>query len=239
MSDAIKGSNSIKGNILTSAGWVHGEITFAERVSAIHGDHAGPEQADDARPPRLAAEQNAPPDGPGPEVSWTLTGQTKDLRGGAHQTWLQVSAQARLGMVCQRCLEPMSQALEVDRPFRFVSNEQAADAEDDQAEEDLLVASPAFDAMTLIEDELIRLQKEYSDLEEIWKAEKSAVLGSAQIKEEIDKLKADIAKLQREGRLEKVAELQYGKLPQLEAQLKSAEAAGDGSQQKNKKCHGA
>jgi uncharacterized protein len=105
--------------------------------------------------PRLAAEQNAPPDGPGPEVSWTLTGQTKDLRGGAHQTWLQVSAQARLGMVCQRCLEPMSQALEVDRPFRFVSNEQAADAEDDQAEEDLLVASPAFDAMTLIEDELI------------------------------------------------------------------------------------
>ena len=105
--------------------------------------------------PRLAAEQHAPPGGPGPEVSWTLTGLIKDLRGGAHQTWLQVSAQTRLGMVCQRCLEPMSQALQVDRPFRFVSNEQAADAEDDQAEEDLLVASPAFDAMTLIEDELI------------------------------------------------------------------------------------
>ncbi len=86
----------------------------------------------------------------------------------------------------------------------------------------------------LIEDELVRLQKEYSDLEEVWKAEKSAVLGSAQIKEEIDKLKAEIAKLQREGRLEKVAELQYGKLPQLEAQLKTAEMAGDGGQQKNK-----
>ena len=86
----------------------------------------------------------------------------------------------------------------------------------------------------LIEEELIKLQKEYSDLEEIWKAEKSAVLGSAQIKEEIDHLKADIAKLQREGKLEKVAELQYGKLPQLEAQLKAAEKAGDGEQQKNK-----
>jgi ATP-dependent Clp protease ATP-binding subunit ClpB len=86
----------------------------------------------------------------------------------------------------------------------------------------------------LIEDEITRLTKEYSDLEEIWKAEKSAVLGSAQIKEEIDKLKAEITKLQREGKLEKVAELQYGKLPQLEAQLKSAEAAGDGGQQKNK-----
>jgi len=88
--------------------------------------------------------------------------------------------------------------------------------------------------LALIEEEIAKLTKEYSDLEEIWKAEKSAVLGSAQIKEEIDKLKAEIAKLQREGRLEKVAELQYGKLPQLEAQLKTAEMAGDGGQQKNK-----
>ncbi len=77
--------------------------------------------------------------------------------------------------------------------------------------------------LALIEEEIAKLTKEYSDLEEIWKAEKSAVLGSAQIKEEIDHLKAEIARLQREGKLEKVAELQYGKLPQLEAQLKAAE----------------
>jgi len=88
--------------------------------------------------------------------------------------------------------------------------------------------------LALIEEEISKLTKEYSDLEEVWKAEKSAVLGSAQIKEEIDHLKADIAKLQREGRLDKVAELQYGKLPQLEAQLKAAEKAGDGGEQKNK-----
>lgn len=86
----------------------------------------------------------------------------------------------------------------------------------------------------LIEEEIAKLTKEYSDLEEIWKAEKSAVLGSAQIKEEIDHLKADIARLQREGKLEKVAELQYGKLPQLEAQLKAAEKAGDGEPKQNK-----
>ncbi len=86
----------------------------------------------------------------------------------------------------------------------------------------------------LIEDELVKLQKEYSDLEEIWKAEKSAVLGSAHIKEEIDHLKADIARLQREGRLGEVAELQYGKLPQLEAQLKAAEKMGEGEGRKNK-----
>ncbi|KAB2912744.1 MAG: AAA domain-containing protein, partial [Dechloromonas sp.] len=86
----------------------------------------------------------------------------------------------------------------------------------------------------LIEEEIAKLTKEYSDLEEIWKAEKSAVLGSAQIKEEIDHLRADIARLQREGKLDKVAELQYGKLPQLEAQLKAAEKAGDGEAPKNK-----
>ncbi|HET8609321.1 MAG TPA: ATP-dependent chaperone ClpB, partial [Burkholderiales bacterium] len=83
--------------------------------------------------------------------------------------------------------------------------------------------------LALIEDEIARLQKEYSDLEEIWKAEKAQVQGGAQIKEEIDRIKAEMAKLQREGKLEKVAELQYGKLPQLEARLKEvakAEAAG-------------
>ncbi|MBP8022449.1 MAG: ATP-dependent chaperone ClpB, partial [Azonexus sp.] len=88
--------------------------------------------------------------------------------------------------------------------------------------------------LALIEEEITKLTKEYSDLEEIWKAEKSAVLGSAQIKEEIDRLRAEIARLQREGKLDKVAELQYGKLPQLEAQLKKAEAEGDGSAAKNK-----
>ena len=86
----------------------------------------------------------------------------------------------------------------------------------------------------LIEEEIAKLAKEYSDLEEIWKAEKAQVQGSAHIKEEIDRLKADITRLQREGKLDKVAELQYGKLPQLEAQLKTAEKAGDGEAKKNK-----
>ncbi|NJD24297.1 MAG: ATP-dependent chaperone ClpB [Betaproteobacteria bacterium] len=86
----------------------------------------------------------------------------------------------------------------------------------------------------LIEDELVKLQKEYSDLEEVWKAEKSAVLGSAQIKEEIDKLKAQMAELQRKGQYDKLAELQYGKLPQLEAQLKAADAVDPEKPAKNK-----
>jgi len=81
--------------------------------------------------------------------------------------------------------------------------------------------------MRLIEDELAKLKREYNDLEEIWKAEKAQAQGSAHIKEEIDKLKAEMVRMQREGKLDKVAELQYGKLPQLEAQLKAAEKSGE------------
>ncbi|MBU1263095.1 MAG: AAA family ATPase, partial [Gammaproteobacteria bacterium] len=79
--------------------------------------------------------------------------------------------------------------------------------------------------LQLIEDELLTLQREYNDLEEIWKAEKAQVQGSAHIKEAIDKLRGEMVELQRQGKLDKVAEIQYGKLPQLEAQLTHAEAA--------------
>jgi ATP-dependent Clp protease ATP-binding subunit ClpB len=87
--------------------------------------------------------------------------------------------------------------------------------------------------LQLIEDELQKLQREYNDLDEVWKAEKAQVQGSVHIKEEIDRTRAEIARLQREGKLDKVAELQYGRLPQLDAQLKQAEKVGDG-QQKHK-----
>ncbi len=77
--------------------------------------------------------------------------------------------------------------------------------------------------MSLIEDEIRRLDKEYSDLEEVWKAEKAQVQGTAHIKEEIEKLRAQIGDLQRKGQFDKLAELQYGKLPALEKQMKQAE----------------
>jgi ATP-dependent Clp protease ATP-binding subunit ClpB len=77
----------------------------------------------------------------------------------------------------------------------------------------------------LIEEEIARLQKEISDLEEIWKSEKASAQGSAQVKEEIDKLRHQIEEFTRKGDFNKVAELQYGKLPALEKQLKEAQAA--------------
>ena len=79
--------------------------------------------------------------------------------------------------------------------------------------------------MQLIEDEIKKLEREYADLEEIWKAEKGAAQGTANVKEEIDHVRAEIVRLQREGKLDKVAELQYGKLPQLEGKLKDAAQA--------------
>jgi len=80
--------------------------------------------------------------------------------------------------------------------------------------------------LSMIEDEIRRLEKEYADLDEVLRAEKAAVQGSANIKAEIDKLKSEMAELQRRGQYDKLAEIQYGKLPQLEAQLHAAESGG-------------
>ena len=74
----------------------------------------------------------------------------------------------------------------------------------------------------LIEEEITKLEKEFADLEEIWKAEKAQVQGSAHIKEAIERVKQEIETATRQGLWQKVSELQYGKLPELEAQLKHA-----------------
>jgi len=81
-----------------------------------------------------------------------------------------------------------------------------------------------------IEEELDKLQREYNDYEEVWKAEKAAVQGSQAIKEEIEKARAEMAELQRKGQFDKLAELQYGKLPELEARLKAAENSADATE---------
>jgi len=77
----------------------------------------------------------------------------------------------------------------------------------------------------LIEDEIAKLKREMADLEEIWKAEKAAAQGSAQLMEEIDRTRFQIEEWKRKGDFNKVAELQYGKLPDLERKLKEAQAS--------------
>ncbi|HLE67419.1 MAG TPA: ATP-dependent chaperone ClpB, partial [Burkholderiales bacterium] len=77
--------------------------------------------------------------------------------------------------------------------------------------------------LALIEEEIAKLEKEYSDLEEIWKAEKAQVAGSQHIKEELEKLRLAMEEARRKGDWQKMSEIQYGRIPQLEAQLKQAE----------------
>jgi ATP-dependent Clp protease ATP-binding subunit ClpB len=79
--------------------------------------------------------------------------------------------------------------------------------------------------MELIEQEIVKLSKEYADFDEILRAEKAAVQGSAQIKTEIDRLRAQMAELQRKGQFDKLAEIQYGMLPELEGRLNAAHEA--------------
>ena len=81
--------------------------------------------------------------------------------------------------------------------------------------------------MDALGEEIKRLEKEYSDLEEIWKAEKAQVQGSQHIKEELEKLKLEMEGAKRKGEWQTVSELQYGKIPQLESQLKKAEVSSD------------
>jgi ATP-dependent Clp protease ATP-binding subunit ClpB len=89
--------------------------------------------------------------------------------------------------------------------------------------------------LALIEEEIARLEKEYADLEEVWKSEKAAAQGSAQLKEAIDRLKFEIEELKRKGDFNKVAELQYGKLPELEKRLHEAQAKESGKDGKGGK----
>jgi ATP-dependent Clp protease ATP-binding subunit ClpB len=79
----------------------------------------------------------------------------------------------------------------------------------------------------LIEDEIVKLQKEISDLDVIWQAEKAQALGSKDVMEEIDRIRFQIEEFTRKGDFNKVAELQYGKLPELEKRLKQAQASED------------
>lgn len=73
--------------------------------------------------------------------------------------------------------------------------------------------------LALLEGEIIKLEREYADLEEILKSEKMRAQGSQQIKEELEKLRKEVEVATRKGDWQKVSELQYGRIPKLEAQL--------------------
>ncbi|HZR36221.1 MAG TPA: ATP-dependent chaperone ClpB [Nevskia sp.] len=77
-------------------------------------------------------------------------------------------------------------------------------------------------SLAALEEEIAKLEREYSDLEEKWKAEKSTVAGSAGVKEELDRARTEMDAARRAGDLARMAELQYGKIPELEKKLAAA-----------------
>ncbi len=88
--------------------------------------------------------------------------------------------------------------------------------------------------LQLLDDEIAKLQREYNDYEEVLKAEKANVQGTTHIKEEIERIKQQMEEATRASNWQRVSELQYGKLPELESQLKQAEAAGAAEQSGDK-----
>ncbi len=89
--------------------------------------------------------------------------------------------------------------------------------------------------LAILQDEIKALEKEYSDLEEIWKRDKAALQGAQQFKEQLDAARIELEVARRAGDLGKMSEIQYGKIPELEAKIKAAEMAeneaesGDGT----------
>lgn len=73
--------------------------------------------------------------------------------------------------------------------------------------------------LALLEEEISKLEKEYADYDEILKAEKAGVEGSKHIKEEIEKIRLQIEEAKRQGDYQKMSELMYGRLPELEKAL--------------------
>ena len=102
---------------------------------------------------RLAQESN----GLHPEslVDFRAAAELRTGASGQPDTWLHLQATASIAMTCQRCLGFVQVPLEIDQWYRFVASEDIAMAEDDACDEDLLVMTPQFDVISLLEDELL------------------------------------------------------------------------------------
>jgi len=124
-------------------------LSFARDAARLEGEGAL------AQWPRLAQEQFGQAEAGTGLVLWQLRGHAVAQTGGADQIWMDLQASVRLPMQCQRCLASVTETVRAERSFRFVADETTAAALDDESEEDILVFSRDFDALALIEDELI------------------------------------------------------------------------------------
>ncbi|WP_338522614.1 ATP-dependent chaperone ClpB [Pseudomonas batumici] len=99
---------------------------------------------------------------------------------------------------------------------------QALKKEDDEA---------AKKRLEKLQEEIIRLEREYADLEEVWTSEKAEVQGSAQIQQKIEQSRQELETARRKGDLNRMAELQYGVIPDLERSLQMVDQHGQSENQ--------
>ena len=98
-------------------------------------------------PPRSASDLTR-------RVRWRAVGSTRPV-GGEQQVWLHLLADADVILQCQRCLLPLDEAVHVDRHFRFVADEDAAAALDDEIEDEVLALPKTLNLRDLVEDEML------------------------------------------------------------------------------------
>ena len=126
-------------------------------VAALAADHA--HRAGSlalAELPRLRADEPPGFELESPPIEWCVDGEARPVTGGEPQIRLRLQAHGSVWRECQRCLQPVAIALDIDRPLRFVRGEDAAAALDaDNDEEDVLELKPRIDLVELIEDELL------------------------------------------------------------------------------------
>jgi uncharacterized protein len=104
---------------------------------------------------RLNELQTLPADAPAGEFEWSATGSLVPVRGGEPETWLHLRALGSVWMACQRCLQPLSLPLVVDRRIRFVRDESQAEALDAELEDDVLALTRSLNLQDLVEDEFL------------------------------------------------------------------------------------
>ena len=88
-------------------------------------------------------------------LDWRVRGELRPAAGGSSDIWMHLAAGATLPLCCQRCMGEVAFPIALDRWYRFVATEDIALAEDDAAEEDLLVLELQLDLLALLEDELL------------------------------------------------------------------------------------
>jgi len=88
-------------------------------------------------------------------VKFSALGAVRADAAGVDEAWVHLAGQATLSMTCQRCLSAVDVDITFARDFRFVATEELAEIEDEESEEDVLVAGRDFNLQDLVEDELL------------------------------------------------------------------------------------